>query len=297
MNDQYDPSGMQQFGEGFDFEQPQSNGFDLEDYDGYEPLDAEAVGEEFHGFDAEADAFFKKAFRKIGGALKKGIGHLRKLAPVAGKIAGGFFGGPLGAKIGGQLGGMLQEDEGFDGYEQESFDFEEFDSEDESMEQEPLREDQPQSFNLDPFTDALAEELAASAADRESDTEASALLGGVTIHVMSRAPVTVKRLSPVIVRSASRLGRFLRRNHRTRPLVRAIPTIERRAVKMLTKRAERGGKVTPLVARKAMAKATYNTLRSPRAVAKGIANNAVKRARAQRISRKAVARAERQQAK
>jgi hypothetical protein len=297
MNDQYDPIDIQQFGDGFDLEQPQADGFDLEDYDGYEPLDAEAAGEEFDGFDAEADAFFKKAFRKIGGALKKGIGHLRKLAPIAGKIAGGFFGGPVGAKIGGQLGGMLQEDEGFDGYEQESFDFEEFDSEDESMEQEPLREDQPQSFNLDPFTDALAEELAASAADSESDAEASALLGGVTIHIMSRAPVTVKRLSPVIVRSASRLGRFLRRNRRTRTLVRAIPTIERRAVKMLTKRAERGDRVTPLVARKAMAKATYNTLRSPRAVAKGIANNAVKRVRAQRISRKAVARAERQQAK
>ena len=62
----------------------------------------------------------------------------------------------------------------------------------------------------------------------------AALLGGVTIQVLSPAPVTVKRLTPVMVKGMTRLGRFLRRSRRTRPLVRAIPTIQKRATKMLT---------------------------------------------------------------
>lgn len=244
----------------------------------------DSFGDPFGGADGEGDQFFKKALKGVGGFLKKsGLpGILGKFAPVAGRIAGGMFGGPIGAQIGGRIGGMLGEEEGFD-FEDE------LQGEDEN-EAEILQEDRPQAFGLDGLTDSLAEELAAEAASAASDSEASALLGGVTIHIVSPAPVSVRRVSPEIVRSASRLGRFLRGRARTRQLVKVIPTIERRAVKDLTKRAQNGGKITPAIARKAMAKATVQTLRTPKAAAKGLANNAAKR---QRLNKPAIARAER----
>jgi hypothetical protein len=279
--------------DGFLNELEHEDGFDGEAQLSYE---LEAFGADPFDGEDEADQFFKKALKRAGGFLRKaGLpGLLKTLAPVAGKVAGGLL-GPAGAQIGGKLGslagGLLREDEAFDGFDGfDAFGLDgELDSEDES-ESELLQEDRPQAFGLDGFTDSLAEELAAQAAVTESDAEAAALLGGVTIHICSPAPITVRRVSPELVRCTTRLGRFLRRRPRTRPLVRALPTIERRAVRMLTKRAQNGGKITPALARTAVAKATVQTLRSPRAAARSLANNAVKRTR---LNKPAIARAER----
>ena len=251
-------------------------------------LDGRAIGQagdgSAAGFDAEADEFFKKAFRSFGRGLKK-LKFLRKLAPIAGRIAGGFVGGPLGAKIGGKIGGLLNEDEGFNG---EGFDNEDLDGEDGE-----LREDEAGRYGLDPLSDGLAEELAALAATSDSEAEAASLLGGVTIHILAPTPLAVKRLTPVLMRGGSALGRYLRRDRRTRPLVRAIPTIQRRAVRMLVRQARGGARVTPVLARQALAHATARTLSSPRSAAKGLANNSVKRRRLRRIHRRALFRAER----
>jgi hypothetical protein len=245
-------------------------------------------------YEQEGDAFFGKAFKGLSGLVKKL--PLRQLAPMAAKIAGGALGGPIGAKIGGMVGGMLGEEE----YELEGEGYEpEFEDEQE-WESGPLQEDEAEAFGLDSFTDSLAESLATQAAESESEAESSALLGGVTIHIISGAPVSVRRVSPVLLRSASRLGRFLRRRRGTRPLVKAIPKIQKEAVKMLTAHAQKGGKVTPAVASKAMAKATAKTLGTPKAAAKSLANNAVKsrrvaapQARSSQNYKRAIARAER----
>jgi hypothetical protein len=272
-------------------------GFEPEGYEpeGYEP---EGFGGEGFGpgdslYEQEGDAFFGKAFKSLGGLVRKL--PLRQLAPMAARIAGGALGGPIGAKIGGMVASRLGEEEGFDleGFEPGL----QLEDEDESG---LLQEDEAEAFGLDSFTDSLAESLATQAAESESEEESSALLGGVTIHIVSGAPVSVRRVSPALLRSANRLGRFLRRRRSTRNLVKAIPSIQKKAVRMLTSHARQGGKVTPAVASKAMAKATAKTLGTPKAAAKSLANNAVKsrrvaapRARSSQNYKRAIARAER----
>lgn len=277
-------------GEEFDGENFDGEGFYGERADALDEYEAFGDPEEFDGLDTEGDAFFKKMFRKIGRGLRK-FKFLRKLAPIAGRIAGGFVGGPLGSKIGGQIGGLLREEEAIDAFD-DPLDLEELEYEDEA-EDEVLREDEAEAFGLDSISDGMAEELGALAAEAESEAEASALLGGVTIQVMSPAPVTVKRMTPVLVKGATRLGRFLRRSRRTRMLVRTIPTIQKRTTRSLVLRAQRGRPITPSVARRAIARATVKTLKSPKSAAKGITNNVVKRRRFRKINKKAVARAER----
>lgn len=254
--------------------------------DGFEP---EGFGPEgFGDLENEGDAFFGNVFKKFGGLVRQL--PLKQLAQVGARVAGGALGGPVGAHLGGMAAGLIREGE----YELEG---EGFDFEDEA--EGPLQEDEAEAFGLDSFTDSLAESLATQAAESESEAEASALLGGVTIHIVSGAPICVRRVSPALLKGANRLGRFLRKRRRTRPLVKAIPKIQKTAVKMLADHARKGGKVTPAIAAKAMAKATVKTLGTPKAAAKSLANNAVKSKRVARPAgaaarpRSAIARAER----
>jgi len=252
---------------------------------GYEPegFGPDGLGPEgfdpFDPYEPEGDAFLGKAFKKFGGLVKRL--PLKQIMPIAARVAGGALGGPMGAQVGGMVGGMLGEEE----YELEGEGFEpelEYELEGESG---LLQEDEAEAFGLDSLTDSLAESLATQAAESESEAECSALLGGVTIHIVTRAPVSVRRVSPTLVKSANRLGRFLRRRRRTRPLVKTIPKIQKTAVKMLTAHAQKGGKVTPATAAKAMAKATAQTLGTPQAAAKSLANNAVKSRRVAKPAR------------
>lgn len=261
MSDHYDPleeafnDALEESATGLGYE---PEGFGPEGFDPFDP------------YEPEGDAFLGKAFKKFGGLVRQL--PLKQLAPIAARVAGGALGGPIGAKLGGMVGGMLGEEE----YEGEGEGFEPelgFEPEGESG---LLQEDEAEAFGLDSLTDSLAESLATQAAESESEAECSALLGGVTIHIVSRAPVSVRRISPTLVKSANRLGRYLRKRRRTRPLVKAIPKIQKTAVKMLTAHAQQGGKVTPATAAKAMAKATAKTLGTPQAAAKSLANNAVK---------------------
>jgi hypothetical protein len=253
MSELYDPleeAFNEELGDGFAYE---SEGF----VDGF----GEGLGESFGEFEEEGDAFFGKIFKSLG-RLVKNL-PLKQLAQRGAQIAGGALGGPVGAMVGTGLGSLLGEEELEGEYESE-------------YEDGPLQEDRPEAFGLDSLSDSLAESLAAQAAESESESESSALLGGVTIHIVTRAPVSVRRVAPVLVKSANRLGRYLRKRPRTRPLVKAIPKIQKTAVKMLANHAMQGGKVTPAIAAKAMAKATVKTLGTPTAAAKSLANNAIK---------------------
>jgi hypothetical protein len=305
MSDRYDSmeeafnDALEEAASGLGYE-PEGFGGDSLGSDGYDAFGGEGFNPDgFDHYDSEGDAFLGKAFKGFGRLVRQL--PLKQLAQAGARVAGGALGGPIGAHVGGMVGGMLGEDqyelegEGFD-FEGDGFDFE-GDGEDEG-ESGLLQEDAPQAFGLDSFTDSLAESLAVQAAETDSEADASALLGGVTIHIVTRAPVSVRRVSPVLLRSGNRLGRFLRRRRRTRPLVKAIPKIQKTAVKMLATHAAKGGKVTPKIAAKAMAKATAKTLGTPKAAAKSLANNAVKSRRvaapnAAPRSRSAIARAER----
>lgn len=299
MSDRYDPmeeafnDALEEAASGLGYE-PEGFGADGFGADGYDGFGQDG----FDPYDGEGDAFLGKAFKGFGRLVRQL--PLKQLAQAGARVAGGAIGGPLGAQLGGMVGGMLGED-GFE-LEGEGFDLEGegFDLEGEGEgESGPLQEDAPQAFGLDSFTDSLAESLATQAAETDSEADASALLGGVTIHIVTRAPVSVRRVSPVLLRSGNRLGRFLRRRRRTRPLVKVIPKIQKTAVRMLANHAAKGGKVTPKVAAKAMAKATVKTLGTPTAAAKSLANNAVKSRRVTAPprpaprQRSAIARAER----
>lgn len=283
----YEPRGFAADGfanDGFGNDGFGNDGFELEGFgpDGLGPEGFGDLGE----YENEGDAFFGKVFKKFGGLVRRL--PLKQLAQVGARVAGGALGGPVGAHLGGMAAGMLREEESE--LEGEGFDFED---------EGPLQEDEAEAFGLDSLTDSLAESLATQAAESESEAEASALLGGVTIHIVSGAPVSVRRVSPALLKGANRLGRFLRKRRRTRPLVKAIPKIQKTAVKMLADHARKGGKVTPATAAKAMARATVRTLGTPKAAAKSLANNAVKSKRVARAGaaasrpRSAIARAER----
>ena len=125
--------------------------------DGFEP---ESFGPDGFGlYEEEGDAFFGKAFKALGGLVKKL--PLRQIMPIAARVAGGALGGPIGAKLGGMVGGMLGEEE----YELELEGEGEFELESEFEDEAgPLQEDEAEAFGLDPLTDSLAESLATQAA-------------------------------------------------------------------------------------------------------------------------------------
>ena len=259
----------------------------FDDFDDFDALDDFEGVEGFEGFDQEGDGEadeFLKVFKKIGRKLRK-FKPFRKLAGIAARAAGGFFGGPMGAQIAGKLTSFLREDaEDFEG---DAFGLDGIDSfEFEDEEDEAIAEDDARPLGLDMFDDGLSEQLAAKAVRAASPVEAASLVGGITIHITSNTPMAVKRITPVLIKGSTRLAHLLRRRRDTRMLVGTIPTIQRRAVKALVRRAKAGRAITPAQARRALAASTYRTLSSRRQVAKGLANNRVKRLRATRIMRK-----------
>jgi len=265
------------FGLGFDTEEFASDGF--------------GGGDHYGLYEEEGDAFsFGKAFKSLGSVVNKL--PLKSLAKAAATVAGGAIGGPVGARLGGMVGGLLGEEE----MEEEGL----FEEEEESG---LLQEEEAELFGLDSFTDSMAESLAVQAAESDSEEESSSLVGGITITIVTPAPVQVRKVAPALMTSANRLRRFLRRRRATRPLVKAIPGILKKSTQMLTNHARQGGTITPALAKKAMAQATAKPLRTPAAAARTLANNAVKSQRLgggpgtvggrNRISTRAIARAER----
>ena len=63
--------------------------------------------------------------------------------------------------------------------------------------------------------------------------------------VLPRVARTIARSTPRLTRNVTQMARTLHRNPRTRPLVRAIPSVARRTVASIAKRAATGRPVTP----------------------------------------------------
>jgi hypothetical protein len=116
---------------------------------------------------------------------------------------------------------------------------------------------------------ALMEHLGHAAAEAESEAEAAEYFFPlIPLAAKLLAPQIgrlVMRQAPRLIRGVTRVGRQLRRNRRTRPLVRVLPTIARRTVADIANRAQAGQPVTPRVATTALTRQTYRTLRSPHA--------------------------------
>lgn len=132
------------------------------------------------------------------------------------------------------------------------------------------------------YLDAMLEHLAHEAAQAESEEEAAEeflplvpLLAGkllplaakslpkIAAKVFPRIANAVTRTTPHLSRGVSNIARTLYRNQRTRPLVRTVPTIARRAVTTLARQAAAGRPVTPAHAQRVLAQHAYRVLSRP----------------------------------
>jgi len=177
--------------------------------------------------------------------------------------------GWLGA-IGNVVGSLLGEGEAEDEFEDESA----FESESEAEEElNPMRKIYP---------DAMMEHLGELAFEAETEDEAAEhflpLIGMAAskllpIAAKALAPMAKKalpkmaravtRATPQLTRGVGKMARTLHRNPQTRHLVKAVPTIARRAVGSIAHQAARGRTITPRVAVRTLAKQARHVLAHP----------------------------------
>jgi hypothetical protein len=212
---------------------------------------------EGYSFENEGEQFFGKAFKKIGGFIKKAAPILKKIAKVAAPIVGTAIGGPIGGKIGSMATQLLGESESEGYFESEN------EAQMEAVLEGPMSEQQ-----------ALGELMAAAAARAATDMEAEAQIGGATAIVLSPADRDALRgVLPSINRGVAVLTRILRRDPATRPAVRVIPAIVKRSAVALRNQAASGRPLTRQSAARAVATQTRRVLSSPATCAKAVQRN------------------------
>jgi hypothetical protein len=129
--------------------------------------------------------------------------------------------------------------------------------------------------------DAMAEHLAHMAAEAESEQEAAEgflplipLLAGKILPLaaklipkaakaLPRIANVMQRATPQLTRGVSQLTRALFRNPRTRPMVRAVPTIARRTMSNIVRQAAAGRPVSAQGARRHLMQQARQVLTSP----------------------------------
>ena len=117
------------------------------------------------------------------------------------------------------------------------------------------------------YPDAVMEHLGHAATEAESEAEAEAFIGALVplaAQIAPRIAPTIMRAAPRLLRGASRITRALRRNPRTRQLVRAMPSILRRTVASVARQRAQGQPVTPQTATRALVNQTRQVLTNPR---------------------------------
>jgi hypothetical protein len=233
-----------------------------EEFEGESSLASEDEGELFFG--------------KIGRFLKKAAPILRKVAKVAIPLVGTAIAGPAGGAIGSLASKALGEGE----FEAEG----EYEFEGEG-EREMAHEIASHQLT---HNEAVAEMMADAASREIHEGEAEAMAGAATVTVISPADRrALRRILPHLVRGTAILTRILRRRRVTRPVVRVVPTIMRRAVKDLKRQAAKGIPITRRRAARAAVKQVRRVLSSPRACAAAITRN-VKVSRAYKRPRRRV---------
>jgi len=115
-------------------------------------------------------------------------------------------------------------------------------------------------------TEMLMEHLGHAAAETESDHEAEAFIGALiplAAQLVPQAAPAISRVAPQLIRGAVRVGQTLRRDPRSRPMVRALPAIVTRTARTFARDARRGRPITPQYAVRALARNTARTLGDP----------------------------------
>jgi hypothetical protein len=133
------------------------------------------------------------------------------------------------------------------------------------------------------YPDAMMEHMGLAAMEAESEFEAAEhflplipmvaskllplaarALPGLARKALPRVARTIARATPRLTRSVSRLTRALHRNPETRPLVRVIPSVARRTVASIVKRAAAGRPVTPAHAARILHQQRRHVLGNPK---------------------------------
>jgi len=234
---------------------------DLEDYDGFEGVAEDLLDDELalegellengygDGFseledfaleaedymDFEGDEFLgwaKKAFRKVGGWVKKGVkwigkhgkGIFKVLAPIAARVVGGVIGGPIGAQIGGTLASAVMREAEYEG---------EAETESELYESEEEFEASGGDWESYEAMEEYAAQAAEAVSEAESDRHIARMAWSATR--MYRSNRRVRRAIPRVIRAALALAKTFRLHKRTRWAIKAIPVIVRRTLVRLNR--------------------------------------------------------------
>lgn len=215
----------------------------------------EGEDEWFQEGESESEEFFRRlaglarraaaspSLRRVGLAAARAA--LRGL-PGVGEAIGGEA-GSRGARLGGRMGSVLR-DEISDWLPAQELEFEG------EWETAPAR------------STAVMEHLGHAAAEAESEAEAEAFIGAllpIAAQLLPRVAPAVMRAVPQLVRGASQVARTLRRSPATRPLVRVLPTIARRTVADIARRAAAGGPITARDAVRSLARQSAHVLGNP----------------------------------
>lgn len=109
----------------------------------------------------------------------------------------------------------------------------------------------------------LMEHIGHAASEAEDEDEAEALVSSL-VPLAARAAPALHRASPQLTRAVATIGRQLRADPSTRPLVRALPSIVQRTAHTVNRQAAAGHRITPQRALHTLARQTARTLSSPR---------------------------------
>jgi hypothetical protein len=219
------------------------------------------------------EQFFGRIARGIGGFIRRAAPILRSIARVAAPIVGTAIGGPFGAILGRVASSALGESEleqhEFEAHEQHEWEQHEFEQHEAAHEVAHEIAHHELSHH-----EALAEMMAEAASHEQHEGQAEAMVGAAVMTTLSpRDRRALRRVLRHMIRGVAVLTRILRRRRITRPAVRAVPTIVRRAVRDLKRQAAAGQPIT----RRAAARATVTEMRrvlgNPSACAAAIRQN------------------------
>jgi hypothetical protein len=135
------------------------------------------------------------------------------------------------------------------------------------------------------YPDAMMEHMALAAMEAENEHEAAEgflplipliagkllpvaakMLPKIAGKVIPQVARTLTRVTPQLNRGVGNLARTLYRNPQTRPLLRTVPSVARRAVTTIAKQAAAGRPVTPRAALQVLARANHRVLSNPKIV-------------------------------
>ena len=268
------------YADGLDMLEDGLDGYDVEP-DGFEQ---DAFGDDFllmdsNDFDGitldgiDEWGFLKKAWGGIKNVAKAVAPIAKKLAPFAGKAIGMALGGPAGAAVGGMVGNVVSNLE--DGYEAMDGDT-------------PDEMDAEEFYAPDSLDDETAEAMA-HAASKAKSSDAAALAAGAASTLAGKAPAKVKAVMPTVTSASANVAKVMAKHPKAKVLTKTLPTIQKRTIATLSKKAAKGKAVTPTVAKRVMAKHATKVLNSPSQIATALAKNETKR---RSLNKKAVMSAE-----